>query len=101
MKHINKIPAGSSKARAASRFSWQVGGSNPSPLIDFKKEKINNPYQFNFTFAIPRAIKRVMNRYGYSQKQCCEMPFSVLVFLHENAKLEEEIKETLNSLDNA
>lgn len=37
-----------------------------------------------------KAIKRVMDRYGYTEQQCCEMPLKLLVFLHDNAKAEEE-----------
>lgn len=39
---------------------------------------------------IPRAPKRVMDRYGYTYYQCCTMPFSLLIFLHDCARMEEE-----------
>ena len=38
---------------------------------------------------IPKAPKRVMDRYGYSYFECCTMPFSLLVFLHDCVKMEE------------
>jgi len=38
---------------------------------------------------IPKAPKRVMDRYGYNYYQCCTMPLELLVFLHDCAKTEE------------
>ena len=37
-----------------------------------------------------RAVQRVIDRYGYTYEQCCTMPFNLLIFLHANAKAEEQ-----------
>ncbi len=39
---------------------------------------------------IPKAPKRVMDRYGYTYYECCTMPLSLLIFLQDCAKMEEE-----------
>lgn len=39
---------------------------------------------------IPKAPKRVMDRYGYAYFQCCTMPLNLLIFLHDCVKMEEE-----------
>jgi len=41
---------------------------------------------------IPKAPKRVMDRYGYTYYQCCTMPLNLLIFLHDCAKMEEDEK---------
>jgi len=41
---------------------------------------------------VPKAIKRVMDRYDYTYFQCCVMPLNLLIFLHGCAKMEEETK---------
>lgn len=49
---------------------------------------------------IPRAVKRVMDRYDYTYFQCCEMPLILLKFLHDNAKAEEENPRLLRGVRN-
>jgi len=39
---------------------------------------------------IPEASKKVMDRYGYTYYQCCTMPLSLLIFLHDCVRMEEE-----------
>ena len=42
---------------------------------------------------ILKALKRVMDRYGYTYYQCCAMPLNLLIFLHDCARMEEETDE--------
>lgn len=39
---------------------------------------------------IPKAPKRVMDRYGYTYYQCCTIPLNLLIFLHNCARMEGE-----------
>jgi hypothetical protein len=42
---------------------------------------------------ISQAVQRVIDRYGYTYQECCEMPLNLLVFLHDCAKEEENNHE--------